>query len=37
MTLEATLHNISIDPSSMEGPTKGEIFESSHLGEIADI
>ena len=37
MTLEATLHNISINPSSMDGPTEGEIFESNHLGEIANI
>ena len=37
MTLEATLHNISINPSSMDGPTEGEIFESNHLREIADI
>ena len=36
-TLEATLHNISIDPSSMDGPADGEIFRSNHLGEIADI
>ena len=37
MTLEATLHNISINPSSMDRPAEGEIFESNHLGEIADI
>ena len=37
MTLEATLHNISINPSSMNGPADGEIFESNHLDEIADI
>ena len=36
-TLEATLHNISIDPSSMDGPADREIFRSNHLGEIADI
>ena len=37
MTLEATLRNISINPSSMDRPTEGEIFESNHLREIADI
>ena len=37
MTLKATLHNISINTSSMNGPADGEIFESNHLGEIADI
>ena len=37
MTLEATLHNISINPSSIDGPADGEIFESNHLTEIADI
>ena len=37
MTLEATLHNISINPSSIDGPADGEIFESNHLAEIADI
>ena len=36
-TLEATLHNISINPSSMDRPAKDEIFKSNHLGEIADI
>ena len=36
-TLETTLFNISIDPASMDGPADGEIFESNHLGEIADI
>ena len=37
MTLEATLHNISINPSSMDGPADRTIFESNHLAEIADI
>ena len=37
MTLEATLHSISINPSSMDRPTEGETFKSNHLGEIADI
>ena len=37
ITLEATLHNISINPSSMGGPADREIFESIHLGEIIDI
>ena len=37
MTLEATLHNISINPASMDGPADGEIFEPNHLGEITDI
>ena len=36
LTLEATLH-ISINPSSMDGPADEEVFESNHLGEIADI
>ena len=37
MSLDMTLHNISINPSSMDGPAGEEIFESNHLGEIADI
>ena len=37
MTLEATIHNISINPSSIDGPADGEIFESNHLAEITDI
>ena len=37
MTLEATLHNISINPSSMDDPADGEIFESNHLAEMADV
>ena len=37
MMLEATLHNISINPSSIDGPADGEIFESNHLAEITDI
>ena len=37
LTLEAMLHNISINPSSMDGPADGEIFKSNHLAEIADI
>ena len=37
MTLETTLHNISINPASMDGPADGEIFGSNYLGEIADI
>ena len=36
MTLEATLH-ISINPSSMDEPADGAIFEANHLAEIADI
>ena len=36
MMLEATLHNISINPSSIDGPADGEIFESNHLAGIAD-
>ena len=37
MTFEATLHNISINPSSIDGPADGEIFKSNHLAEITDI
>ena len=37
LTLEATLHNISINPSSIDGPADGEIFISNHLAEIPDI
>ena len=37
LTLENTLHNISINPSTIDGPADGEIFESNHLAEIADI
>ena len=37
LTLERTLHNISINPSSMDGPADEAIFESNHLAEIADI
>ena len=37
LTLEDTLHNISINPSSIDGPADGEIFELIHLAEIADI
>ena len=37
LTFKATLHNISINPASMDGQADGEIFESNHLGEIADI
>ena len=37
MTLEAILHNISINPASMDGPADGEIFEPNYLGEITDI
>ena len=37
LTLEATLHNISINPSSIDGPANGEIFESNCLAEITDI
>ena len=37
MTLKVTLHNISINPSSIDGPADGEIFKSNHLAEITDI
>ena len=37
LMLEATLHNISINPSSMDRPADGAIYESNHLAEIADI
>ena len=37
LTLENTLHNISINPSTIDGPADGEIFKSNHLAEIADI
>ena len=37
LTLEDTLHNISINPSSIEGPADGVIFELNLLAEIADI
>ena len=37
LTLEDTLHNISINPSNIDGPADGEIFESNHLAEITDI
>ena len=37
LTLENTLHNISINPSTIDGPTDGAIFELNHLAEIADI
>ena len=37
LTLVPTLHNISINPSSMDGPADGAIFESNHLAKIADI
>ena len=37
LTLENTLHDISINPSTINGPADGAIFESSHLAEIADI
>ena len=37
LTLEPTLHNISINPSSMDRPADGTIFESNHLAEIADV
>ena len=37
LTLENTLHNISINPSTIDGPADGAIFESNHLAEIADI
>ena len=37
LTLEPTLHNISINPSSMDRPADRAIFESNHLAEIADV
>ena len=37
LTLEHTLHNISINPSSSDGPADGEIFKLNHLVEITDI
>ena len=37
LTLEDTLHNISINPSTIDGPADGAIFKSNHLVEIADI
>ena len=37
LTLEDTLHNISINPSTIDGPADGAIFKSNHLAEIADI
>ena len=37
LTLENTLHNISINPSTIDGPADGAIFELNHLAEIADI
>ena len=37
LTLDATLHNISINPSSIDRPADGEIFHSNHLCKIADI
>ena len=37
LTLENTLHNISINPSTIDGPADGAIFEMNHLAEITDI
>ena len=37
LTLESTLHNISINPSTIDGPADGAIFKSNHLAEIMDI
>ena len=37
VTPENTLHNISINPSTIDGPADGAIFELNHLAEIADI
>ena len=37
LTPEVTLHNISINLPSMDGPADGAIFESNHLVKIADI
>ena len=37
LTLEDTLHNISINPSSIDGPADGVIFELNHLAEITNI
>ena len=37
VTLEDTFHNISINPSTIDGPADGAIFELHHLAEIADI
>ena len=37
LILEDTLHNISINPSTIDGPADGAIFELNHLAEIADI
>ena len=37
LTLENTLHNISINPSTIDGPADKAIFESNHLAEIVDI
>lgn len=35
--LESTLHNISIDPATMDDPDEGMIFESIHPSEMGDI
>ena len=37
LTLENTLHNISINPSTIDGPADGAIFKLNHLAEIVDI
>ena len=37
LTLENTLHNISINSSTIDGPADGAIFELHHLAEITDI
>ena len=37
LTLENTLHNISINPSTMDGPADEAIFKWNHLAEITDI
>ena len=37
LTLELTLHNISINPTTMDRPADGTIFKSNHLGELVDV
>ena len=37
LTQEAMLHNIAINPSSMDGPVYGAIFKSNNLAEITNI
>ena len=37
LTLKNTLHNISINPSTIDGLADGAIFKLNHLAEITDI